>query len=120
MYNDNGVKDFVILIVGSGEGCDYTIGCNRRWIFRQGKSAKSVLNKYVQESRDDDGAVCSFYGNEINIEKMTIIEINDKMEVDCQEIAEQLRSEKINKENVVLEEKEKAEYSRLKKKYDSK
>lgn len=115
---------FVALITGTGEGCDYTFACNRKWEIGEADNISDfrmrVLGKHHMLDFESD------WIPDILIEKMEIFEIAGE----SQEVTgipewffeKRKEVEKIEIENKKkrMEEDERLLYQKLKKKYDSK
>ena len=41
-------KSYLALIKGSGEGCDYTVGCNCRWEFLKAETKEDALKEVAE------------------------------------------------------------------------
>jgi len=61
------MKQYIALIEGAGEGCDYTIGCNLNWSMFAATDEEEIL-KEVKDIYD-------FYGREERVESIKILEI---------------------------------------------
>lgn len=64
---------FLALITGTGEGCDYTIGCNKTWKVKEAENKeafiKDILNDFGMLSFDKTSYP------DILIEKLEVIEV---------------------------------------------
>ncbi len=104
---------YIALIKGAGEGCDYTIACNRKWEYLNAKN----INDAHKECED----IClGWLGTEAPIESIEILEFSKKEDFDVEACEAKLKSKQESEEEEEIEEFEKAELERLKKKYESK
>lgn len=92
------MADFIALFTGKGDGCDYTIGCNRTWKFIHARNMEEALEDAAGDVDD-------------RIDCVEVIEISKKAYVNVAEIEENRR--KMN--SLLLLEKKKEEYEKLKK-----
>lgn len=77
--------NYVVLFTGAGEGCDYTIGCNRDWQFYNCETLEE-LKEQINEYYDD-------HSGEDTIEEVEIYEVTD-----CNYIWKEMVKEKAEKE----------------------
>jgi len=93
------LKHFVALIIGKGCGCDQTIDCNVTFVRFALKDMDSAVDYGVE--------LIDHYGDD-RVESIVIVEEANSFEIDVE-------GEMAEKEN---EEAERAEYERLKRKFD--
>ena len=43
------MKNFLVLITGYGEGCDYTIGCNKTWVIIEADNKNEKALAYLEQ-----------------------------------------------------------------------
>ena len=92
---------YVALLTGQGEGCDYTIGCNKNFVVFEAESPEHALLFCRQEWEDNGGANAS-----PEIKEIELFQIWETFNVPVSEWAAE---EKINKDNRVLKELEELE-----------
>ena len=124
---------FVVLLKQAGEGCDYTIGCGYRYEFFEAKDMDDALWKVRTKNREDyDDDSLRIWGHEADEMKQAVILPAEAM-VDAlrtlskreeKENRERERQEdereRLEKEAAATEREaeERANYERLKKKFD--
>jgi hypothetical protein len=103
---------FVILLTGSGVGCDHAIDCNKTWqivekptIDEAISDLKNLLNK--QYPADSD----------FSLDSVKIFVVNSEINFNVKEFYAKILDERKAKTEVSKEAKERAELERLKKKY---
>ena len=116
------MKEYVALITGSGIGCDYTIGCNKRWEFFEAEDMDDAKRIVFQGEDEDDEDEDTIYGMGFCMgdspEEITIIEIADQDDADIFEWESEKEEEEAKRKAKDEEEAERAELERLKKKYE--
>ena len=136
MNRSKKMKEYVALVEGCGEGCDYTIGCNQTWEFLEAEdmedAKRSLLSDNVEyecdEDEDDDDGCC--FGDEDNIiyryslencppERITIIEIANSEDLDIDGFIKEKKKQKKNKLSEEKKSKELKLLEELKKKYEN-
>ena len=109
---------FVAYVEGSGEGCDYTIGCNL---------AVKVLPEHIEtmEQAIEYCTTLSYEGEDAFLDyavemvsSITVFEVADSQKVDIAAIKAAKRAEKRRIEEQRKEEQERAELARLKAQYE--
>lgn len=101
---------FIVLLKGKGEGCDYTIGCNRNWWTLKATTKEEAINEvanYIEEIGKGESA----------IGKATILHVNEEIEFDIKGLWKKLDTAHAVK---VAEDKAAAElklYEKLKKQF---
>ena len=116
----------LILKAGFGEGCDYTIGCNQTWKVEdfEGtiKEAEDHYTKLGIYSGDIEGTPEGYARIDTTagqLEKLIILPYIDAVNVDMDK-ARQIHNSYWDKKLIEeTENKEKAEYIRLKKKFEN-
>lgn len=109
---------FVVKLVGSGEGCDYTIGCNNITVTLP-ESIKTMEEAIQYVAFAEERGCLSYYGSD-RIEKAIIYEVVQSHEIDVDAIIRNQR-EILQREAAEAKlEKEKAEFERLKAKFEGK
>ncbi len=125
------MKTYVVLQDQQGEGCDYTIGCGKNWLFIEAETIEEAAKKYALKVVEDNGEnwledqeYPYTQHAERTIEKATIIGVSSSLVMNAkdierpvEELRKQLRKPIEEKKRQQLESKEKAEFERLKKKY---
>ena len=76
------MKKFVVCIEGAGEGCDYTIGCNKRFYETEAESIDDLLLEFHEEH---DGENYLKRRNDFAYENVYVIEgglinVTDKLQ----------------------------------------
>lgn len=69
---------FIVLIEGSGEGCDYTIGCNKNW--------KKLEASTIEEAQRELKDVLDYYGGSERIEKFVLLRVDGEMEIEAEKL----------------------------------
>lgn len=106
---------FVVKLVGPGEGCDYTIGCNNITITLP-ESIKTMEEAVQYVVFAEEQGCLNYYGSG-RVEKATIYEVVQSHEVDVATVFRR-KLEILQKEEAEAKlEKEKAEFERLKAKF---
>jgi len=103
-------KDYIVLLEGVGEGCDYTIGCNRTWV--NINCEPSEIEKVLIELAKE-------YGGEDRIDNMVVYEEKPVYSCDVSLLLEDFRRQKEEKKRLKKEAKEKELLAQLKEKYES-
>lgn len=67
---------FVTLLTGSGEGCDFTIACNKDFVVFDAVDVREALQKCAKIWEDHGGA-----GGEPRIEEMLLFSIYEEIHV---------------------------------------
>ena len=102
---------YFLLIQGSGNGCDYTIGCNQTWKIID--SPKPLTEERLQDIMVE---TCEYYGDE-NIDSISVVEASSfKLHHASDIMAESRRIEREEKD-AELEARERAELARLQDKF---
>lgn len=114
------MKKYLMLLIGYGEGCDYTIGCNMNYEEFEAQNNEEAIKK-MYERCEDYGASYDFENynvtfDGISIEKVILYEINNKQEILIKEPIEKAYKEYKDKEN---KDEEYKEYLKLKDKYEN-
>ena len=100
------MKKFILLMMGRGVGCDYTIGCNRRWeLF-----SKETVDDAVAKARE----MVDYYGAD-QISSLDLIEVADSQDVSF--ILKEIEDAKEVKKDRETKEKELKLLQDLQKKY---
>jgi hypothetical protein len=105
---------FVALVQGRGEGCDYTIACNVKFLFLKSENWDEV-KKEIKDIYEYHGMHPHDKGEAI-IESITVVEITESRDYSNFEalFAEEIEAEKMKKAEKEVAAKE-AEFERLKK-----
>lgn len=101
------MTEFRAYLIQKGEGCDYTIGCGKTMIILKASNmqeAKEQLKYIIEES----------YVGESELEYCVVFEIINTEQVDLKSIYEDLKQKDLKS----IEDLERAEYERLKNKFD--
>jgi len=84
---------YIALLIGRGEGCDYTIGCNQTWITLKADTMQKAIEECKVYDDDEDGrTIVDYHTRENELELATIIEVSD--EVDFLKIHDKLEEER--------------------------
>lgn len=110
------MKKFVVCIEGAGEGCDYTIGCNKRFYETEAESIDDLLLEFHEEH---DGENYLKRRNDFAYENVYVIEgglinVTDKL----QAMIDKDYAELQKKEAAKIEADELKLYKSLKRKYE--
>lgn len=120
------MKHFVILITGSGQGCDYALDCNKTWKYAQSESIEHLRKTLADEMWGNLGDYGGDYEKHWNRHNETyhsfeIIEISKLRTVSAAElISEHWKTAKKEAESKAEQEREAAdlaEFERLQKKF---
>lgn len=116
---------YVVLETGVGEGCDYTIDCNKHWWFFEAKNMKEAKKRvafgewFEEEDFPELEEPFEDILSEIDLERLQIIEINKEFEFNIPEINKKAKElEKIKQEEEIMQEELKT-LERLKEKYSN-
>ena len=106
-------KQYIALIEGAGEGCDYTIGCNLNWSIFPATNEEEIV-KEVKNIYDR-------YGRENSVNSIELFELVSSSRVlfDYDDLEQLFSKEKEEEEIIKAEEQKKvdeAEFERLKEK----
>lgn len=93
------------------DGCDYTIGCARTVINIDATSLDEAKNKLFERIKED------YSYQENRLKSVELFEISNIVSLDMNEIYKRIDDEEYNKQQQALEEKERADYERLKAKF---
>jgi len=100
---------FYVLLKGAGQGCDYTIGCNRRWL--------KLNAENIDAARKETKDILDGYG-ESRVAKATILEVAGEESFDMSV----WRADRAAARNTGKADKEKAErlaaYKKLKREFE--
>ena len=104
---------FLALVEGAGEGCDYTIDCNKTWTFLEAKTWDEIETEVINEILDYYTCTSEPESIKERLKQIKIIEIKELREFDLDNcvatLKEKGRKEKEEKEDEI-------EFERLKKK----
>ncbi len=106
------MKTFYVYYEGRGEGCDYTIGCNLNVEIVKAKNVEEVVKKITDEWDE-----CGFNYVESRYAAVTIIEAPSTTDVDINGYIVEAKAKAAERIRLKEEDKEKAEFERLKKKF---
>ncbi len=101
---------FIVLLKGKGEGCDYTIGCNRNWWTLKATTKEEALNE-VANIIDERGK------GEGSIGKATILHVQEEIEFDIKGLWKKLDIAQAKKDAEKQLAKDKATYEKLKEQF---
>ena len=101
---------YLVLVKGSGYGCDYTIGCNRIWKFVE--CEKEDLKSELEEIAD-------YYGGEETIDSFIVVpyEKGSVEKFSIEEVLEEQIEAEEEAERLKVEAEEKALLAKLQEKY---
>lgn len=105
------MKHYIAIIVGPGEGCDYTIGCNNTWKVMRAENEDQVRDQILEEYGEFNGSP------DPDIEEIIVYETTPGSNIVYSNLAQ--RSINLHKawQEDSEEMKERREYERLKQKY---
>jgi len=106
------MKTFYVYYEGRGYGCDYTIGCNLRVEVINAESAEEVWAQVKEEVEESPT-----YAEE-RIESVTVIEAAGVTKLDIEDLTRDIREQQEQDKKAKKEAEERAEYERLKKKFE--
>ena len=66
---------FLALMEGVGEGCDYTIGCNKEWHFLEATEHDEAIEELK--------GIFKYYGGDERVSKFTLIPFDGKEEIEA-------------------------------------
>jgi hypothetical protein len=100
---------YIMLLKQSGEGCDYTIGCGMLWEVVETEN----IQEKIRETLEDFGADGT---GDVLFTRMVFVPFDAAtvVDVDLDKIYRQIRDDKDQQASKDNEEKERAEYERLK------
>lgn len=114
-------KKFVICIEGSGGGCDYTIGCNKRFDEYSADSLDDLLLEFHEDHEGQNYMSGDRNSDELSYETVYVVEGG------FVDVSDKLRAMIMNENNVRLsraalkaEKEERALYKKLHEKYGKK
>ena len=133
------MKEYLVITNGSGEGCDYTIGCNISYCFLEAENMNDAISKamgkhpldMLDEEVDDEDFACNLdciarwtdyqTHEEGSLEDISIYEISNNEDLDqmCLSYQKGLKVRRDRNSKKSQEKLERAEYERLKKKFES-
>lgn len=90
-------------------GCDYTIGCGYILVDLEAKTWDAAIDEITEKME--------YYGID-NIDKATLFEINEELEIDVDDIKNVQEEEKRLEKQKEIDEQEKQEFERLKQKFN--
>lgn len=99
---------FYLLLEGPGEGCDYTIGCNKTWREFNASDLPAALakaNKIILEEGEE------------RVEKAALLSVEAVQTVDVRGLFREAEEMRRKRAKTVEERAERTEYERLKKKF---
>lgn len=103
---------YLVLIEGKGYGCDYTIGCNKEWI-------ELNLSDDIEKAEEDAiDHILKYYGDEERVESIKIVPYNFIIMADLQGYLNEMKFKEEAAAQAINDANEKAEYERLKKKFE--
>lgn len=114
---------FIALITQAADGCDYTIACGKKWIELESKTkdeAIQELGEFIIGKPDDDyksGFDGSFWGDE-RLSEVILLEVSDRIDISVEKWYSNAESILQERKLKVAQEKERAEYERLKEKFE--
>lgn len=123
---------FLVLYTGYGQGCDYTIDCNKTWRFMEAENMQEAINTLMGDNPEDwsdeefdDFDDCKYLWMRCGTEngnrysKVEIFEISNSFDLTplCQIYRSVSDAREVRAKKKAVEEKEREEYDRLKKKF---
>lgn len=108
---------FVVHLKGSGQGCDYTIGCNQKTIELPAtiKTLGDAYKYVVGDPDDEDSGLINDYGKD-SIKTAIIYCVVDEAEIDIDELIRKQEIVAIAKKAEMQQLHDEAEFNRLKEK----
>ena len=117
---------YIALIEQQNPGCDYTIGCGKKWIELQATDKESAFSelKSIIIGKRDDGYTSGYngrYWGDATLSEVTLLEVSNIIPIaisywykDAQQL---ISDEKKQRDAQLVEIQERLEYVRLKDKY---
>jgi len=114
------MNQFWVLVVGVGEGCDHSIGCNKNWMRLEGcvdmAGAQEMVKLMLAPAKDLEDSSEFLCGLD-KVQSILILEVEKSQPVSISDLKEFKRHVDKHDEEKEAEEKELAELARLKQKY---
>lgn len=109
---------YYLFLVGKGEGCDYTIGCNKTWKMIDAESEDIALDKAVKIINDYDGDIERYImiQSEGSLTEKVKDKIAENRRLEEEAEAREIQAEE-ERERQEAEERDRAEFERLKAKF---
>lgn len=113
-------KKYYALVKQAGEGCDYTIGCGYLYVhIPDAIHIEDAKNKFIEMALDPRNDNSLRYFGEQALRYAKIIEVHAEHEINLDSQYRKLDEIKNFEQRQANEEQEKAEYERLKRKFDN-
>jgi hypothetical protein len=97
-------------MIGTGQGCDYTIGCNT-------KLEKLSAENDADALREAEELYNGYSGGESRIESITILKVESQVELDIEAIENRKKIVREEREKKEQQEHDRVEFERLKKQF---
>ena len=113
---DTKVSHYIAILTGKGEGCDYTIGCNRTTIDVEGQTLKEAEHNLAEK-------ICYEYGDFSELESryglfdILLVGVAQSQVIDMQAYIDQEKLEEQLEAQREADLREQSEYERLKVKF---
>jgi hypothetical protein len=105
------MSDYYALMVGEGEGCDYTIGCN--------KTFKKMKAHNEQDALKEAEQLCEEHQGEIPLVSLLVLEVHKAHQIPVKDIYRKMDEEERKEKEQEKEKEERKELERLKAKFGS-
>jgi len=113
---------FIAYVNQTGYGCDYTIACGKTlWRLKAGNKSdadEEVKHLVLGEFDEEDGRYYEGYWGEIALDSVTIFEVSHENEVPIEKWYKEAKELVASRRKISIEEREKAEFERLKAKFE--
>lgn len=108
---------YIAILTGKGEGCDYTIGCNRTTIEISGSSLEEAERNLVQHINEEYSGFSGLQ-REYSDFNIRLVEVAQSKVIDFHAYVAQEEREEQQEKQRETEERERAEYERLKARFE--
>lgn len=108
---------YIAILTGKGEGCDYTIGCNRTTIEVNGETLEDVEHNLVQHINKEYSGFSGLREQYSDFD-ILLVEVAQSKVIDMQAYVAQEELEGQQEKQREADEQERAEYERLKARFE--
>jgi hypothetical protein len=105
------MPDYYALMVGEGEGCDYTIGCNKTFEKMKAHNEHDALKETEK--------LCEEYYGENGLASLLVLEVHKAHRIPVKDIYRKMAEEEKKSKEEEKEKEERKELERLKTKFGS-
>lgn len=110
------MAEYYAFYVGKGEGCDYTIGCNQKFVKLESSNVEDALTE-VENDIDESYGPSEYQPDGLPFKSITVFEVSNYQIFDIKAHEESVRNMVLEATKEKEEEKERAEFERLSKKF---